>query len=791
MANKVRHTLHRRSSVNTPKTINIERGKLEIKNPKAPLASDIEFGEIAINYGKDSESLFIKNSEGKVIRVNSIGNIRYDGDVDSSLEKYLDDRYVNRSGDTIYGDITIQADREGDDPKFNYNGTNFHVKSTDTSVSGTNLSITEDKSDIKSKQTLISGTNLTLTETGTTTIDSKTTIFGGEKMDYDVNRTEISGDTLIVNEKDTDFSGNTLDVIALTKATLSGNTLVVNEKNTDFNGTEFDADITNVNLSGNTLFVDEKDSITIKNTDITNKGKGFIKVQTPNLDIDSVSSTVDGEQLIINESSKINANSANVNVTGTTTSMKGTDLSVTYNNLTENITAKADVNIKELDADVTNANVSGVTLVIEEATKAEIKSPNEVHISGVTTNLDGTDLNVKYATSVNTTSPNVRTTASNEVKIDTKHYNLSGTTTDMSGDTLNIKYNKIVNVSGNSVFHDNVIVEKTFHVSGDTRLGKDTSTKVEVPNQNYPAIKGAPEFRLNDCTGKEIKVIGIQIGDYQTPNEKIKIGTPLEEILDKILCKTIGVIKHLPTVHMDNSGTEPTTYEVGTVVKPILSHVYSDGSFEGAEDLYIDENTGKRYSIPAQCKEGATTYLKNNNSLGVGVNTDSHALKEENVIYKCQTAYEQSAAHPIDTKGNYCTGDTAVIKAGVATSNSITYMGRYKYFLGYINKIEGLTSAEIRELTTKQGWVINNGDTTIVGGSPIVSNGYSIVIAVPEGYKLKTITNGLGANILPNFSTIETVNVKLQGAATKNYKVYIYPITNMANVEFKNVVIGK
>ena len=49
--NKIRHVLHRRSNVSSPKTINIERTTLQVNEPKAPKANNIEYGEIAVNYG--------------------------------------------------------------------------------------------------------------------------------------------------------------------------------------------------------------------------------------------------------------------------------------------------------------------------------------------------------------------------------------------------------------------------------------------------------------------------------------------------------------------------------------------------------------------------------------------------------------------------------------------------------------------------------------------------------------------------------------------------------------------
>ena len=74
MANlKIGSLQHKRSSV-----VNDENG---IKTPKLPTKEQLEFGEIAINYAKDYETLSIKNSSGDVVTFSS----------DSIIDKKIDD----------------------------------------------------------------------------------------------------------------------------------------------------------------------------------------------------------------------------------------------------------------------------------------------------------------------------------------------------------------------------------------------------------------------------------------------------------------------------------------------------------------------------------------------------------------------------------------------------------------------------------------------------------------------------------------------------------------------------
>ena len=137
----------------------------------------------------------------------------------------------------------------------------------------------------------------------------------------------------------------------------------------------------------------------------------------------------------------------------------------------------------------------------------------------------------------------------------------------------------------------------------------------------------------------------------------------------------------------------------------------------------------------------------------------------------------------------------ATVKEDTTPSNSkeIKVNGRYKYYVGYSTNTvySQFDSAAIKALAAKKGDITVNGTTTVLNDTTkLTSNGTSIVVACPSKYKLATITNGVGADILANFSSVGKVSYT-NGSATTEYMVYVYPITNGAAVEFKNLTLTK
>ena len=75
---------------------------------KEPTIANMEYGEIAINYNADDPVLFMRTSDDQIIRITAIGL----PDIENPAQQpgTLDDRYINRSGDTMVGFLTLNAD---------------------------------------------------------------------------------------------------------------------------------------------------------------------------------------------------------------------------------------------------------------------------------------------------------------------------------------------------------------------------------------------------------------------------------------------------------------------------------------------------------------------------------------------------------------------------------------------------------------------------------------------------------------------------------------------------------
>lgn len=279
-------------------------------------------------------------------------------------------------------------------------------------------------------------------------------------------------------------------------------------------------------------------------------------------------------------------------------------------------------------------------------------------------------------------------------------------------------------------------------------------------------------------TTETLTVTGVTVGNFVNGKE-IPAGTNVMDVLKQMLMKEIDVTATKPSVTISNTGTAAGTYEVGTSINVVLNHSYKDGKFTG--------NSGYSYTQTAGCAEVSTTYRRGSTSLSN--NTDTQTLTEGSISYDCLTTYEASSNVPVTNFGN---NSSVSITAGTAASSKITFTGAYKYFMGYSENTlaSQFDSTSIRALTTRTGNMTTNGTTTVVNATAISSNGKSIVVACPATYKLATVQNGLGADIIGNFSSRGTVAVTT-GTTTTNYTVYVYPITNGAVVDFKNVTLNK
>lgn len=354
---------------------------------------------------------------------------------------------------------------------------------------------------------------------------------------------------------------------------------------------------------------------------------------------------------------------------------------------------------------------------------------------------------------------------------------------------------------------------------------------------------------------KDLKIAGLAsqfgAGNYNN-NDVIPAGTDLYTILQNFLCKELwptNVTKQSASASSSMSNLTLTlsktgTQEVGTLVKltagrtngssvsssqnSVLSGLEYGYSFEDDNTMDSSATTitktistaisDNNYTVSATINSGfnadAKTNIRTTPSTVTGVGSAALAEttlgcivegKNEITINATGASYSYSAetvpsVYYISNLGNT---NSAKTHSGITAVNSTTnkptksanatVTGSYYYFLGYSEKtaFNQFDSASVRALTTKSSWVTKDGTTTIVAeNAPITSNGKSIVIACPSKYKLASISNGVGADILANFSSVGEVDVTTGSIVTK-YKVYVYPITNGATVEFKKVTLAK
>lgn len=373
----------------------------------------------------------------------------------------------------------------------------------------------------------------------------------------------------------------------------------------------------------------------------------------------------------------------------------------------------------------------------------------------------------------------------------------------------------------------------------------------EMINTNTEEIENLKTLETDSVLTTDITVAGLTgqfgAGNYSN-NDIIPSGTTFTEILLNLLCKELyptnvecvegsaKVYLNDLTLGLDYSGT----CEVGTLITLTSGNtngVYFDiknSKISNIEYGYSYDNDNNRVSldtfIEKECKV-TTIYpqykittsitgfdadefiytqtlpinVESENAAHLGI-TELGCLNEgDNIISLTATGplfyYSAESINQIF----YCSnlGNTNENHSG-KTNSSYAYMdqpiknkdgkitGAYKYFLGYsdyqsVNSFNENPDS-IRDLTERTGFINMNDTTTIVDTTKIKSNGKSIVIACPIKYKLSTIDDSTGANLLGSFTSRGVIPVTT-GKIKTDYNVYLLPISNGTELEFKNVTL--
>lgn len=367
----------------------------------------------------------------------------------------------------------------------------------------------------------------------------------------------------------------------------------------------------------------------------------------------------------------------------------------------------------------------------------------------------------------------------------------------------------------------------------------DSGEKVDYLKVTDIAVDPETE---NTNISKDITIAGGPLAELckgEFANGKIPADMTMQKLLETLFCKelyptslptqkaSLTSVIATPTITFSVSGTREVGESIGYTVKAgECSCNKIDNEVSGFTYGYADDVTGTGKSTATSITAAVATPTVssdvvdlsvnvNNTSVGditagttasvpsysgtfiakEGVNTIS--ATNQGALYT-STVAEIPAKYACSNLGNFnesyksnaVPANDALATASRGTNNkSDTLNAYYKYFIGYCEAttIETLDSDAIRDLSIN-GWITPGVGVTYA--TETTSDGHSIIIACPSTYKLSSVKNGLGTDIMPNFSVSGTTNITT-GTTTTTYNVYIYPITNGVTVTYKDVVITK
>lgn len=366
---------------------------------------------------------------------------------------------------------------------------------------------------------------------------------------------------------------------------------------------------------------------------------------------------------------------------------------------------------------------------------------------------------------------------------------------------------------------------------------------------NYGSIYKGDKILGTTCadhlkTTEKIEIVGGPLAnDIAESNEVwpwtedgkkiIPAGKSVQEILEAMFLKVVnGTVKwgnaswspgvDKPSVALSTNGP----VEVGSKVKvsTLSAGAYNNakrqvtltttqGYFD-SNDAYASDKSKTFYTAASTVSGTATLTTKwNNSEVTITTNsTELEVVEGTNTLSVSQSGQTATVdALPAmtvyastNTKVKLPTvsasfSDTKPKDQSVSNSNSDTIVGSYKYFIGTVKGV-GLTYDNdlIRGLNTKSAFVTTITDTVkgteVLATVDIPANGYTTVIAVPEGYTIKQIlklgNDGKGA-WTNNGAPKTTATITLDNGDTKVYNIFYAQNEGGAVSSFTNLKIGK
>lgn len=264
-------------------------------------------------------------------------------------------------------------------------------------------------------------------------------------------------------------------------------------------------------------------------------------------------------------------------------------------------------------------------------------------------------------------------------------------------------------------------------------------------------------------------VAGVAVG-FITKTTTLYAGMTFTDFVEMMFSQ--GVKTFAPTVSL--AGVPSQAIEVGTEVTLNITSSFKDGYFVGTD----------KGTTEAGCQPGTASFSLNNQSVEIPYLFVASSPKEHTI--QVRQPYGASTVAPV--KGGVELQDS--IPAGTADA-SATFVVGYRAFWGYMTdeEAENLTSDLVRGLEHKDT-IINPEQKTItlLNTENTIPAGEDLVIALPEGYRLKEIIDTNDFNIADGFIE-QSLVVKCAGDITKTYTIFRYDNSSAYPMDIKKITI--
>lgn len=328
-----------------------------------------------------------------------------------------------------------------------------------------------------------------------------------------------------------------------------------------------------------------------------------------------------------------------------------------------------------------------------------------------------------------------------------------------------IKFKHGTTIEGKTINDGDIVMVNNTMGSSNTNVETDGFGSVYKGTKIVGTTK-ANELRLTE----DLTVMGTNVGNI-TNGKILEKGASIEDILKMMLQKEVGIKTTGPTV-TNFSVTPGNDVEVGSSVTVNLSVTYVDGKYDSADNSLWNPT---ELPVNAGCTPGATTWTYNGQSIS-GPQYTFNAVNGDNK-FEYTIPYEASTVNSVKNNLNENVSVNIPASGNKPLKNSKTIKGYYRW--------NAFSSDSNTLAKTETTWPFTKETSKSIS----VEDGKYAVVAIPEGFSLKTATQ-MGLDFISSFGEPTTVTLTIGGTSTHSYKVYSWKNTSGATAAVDNITIG-